>query len=53
MALVENSFNYDLFGAVGFERLATVVEGCRGFRFEYGDLDDALRTFDALAAAPS
>jgi HprK-related kinase A len=53
MALVENSFNYDLFGAVGFERLAAVVEGCRGFRFEYGDLDDALRTFDALAAAPS
>ena len=51
MSLIENAFNYDLFGAAGFERLATVIDGCRCFEFEYSDLHEALHAFDALAAA--
>ena len=51
MSLIENSFNYDLFGASGFQRLASVVDRCEAYHFEYSDLNDALRLFDALAAA--
>jgi HprK-related kinase A len=51
MALVQNAFNYDLFGAAGFERLAQVVDGCTAFEFEYADLDEALAVFSELAAA--
>ena len=51
MSLIENSFNYDLFGATGFQRLGSVVDRCEGYHFEYSDLNDALRLFNALAVA--
>jgi HprK-related kinase A len=49
MSLIENAFNYDLFGAPGFERLGKVIDRCSCFGFEYTDLQDALRVFDELA----
>jgi HprK-related kinase A len=49
MQLVENSFNYHLYGARGFELLAAMVDACRCFRFTYGRLEDAVSVFAALA----
>ncbi len=46
--LVENAFNYDIFGAAGFELLATVVDRSACFSFEYSDLDEAIACFDRL-----
>jgi hypothetical protein len=51
MTVVRNSTNYDIHEARGFELLASVVEGCRCFQFGYSTFDDAIRTFDELAAA--
>lgn len=50
MRLVDCAFNYAMQGRRGFELLANVVDGaeCRNFTYG-GDLDAALRTFDALA----
>jgi HprK-related kinase A len=50
MQLVENSFNYHLHGARGFNLLTSLVDGCHCFRFTYGRLEDAASTFAALAA---
>jgi HprK-related kinase A len=50
MQLVDNSFNYHLYGARGFDLLAALVNGCRCFRFTYGRLEDAAPMFAALAA---
>jgi HprK-related kinase A len=47
--LARNSFNCGTLGLVGFEALASLVESCACFDFEYGRLDDAIATFDALA----
>ncbi len=49
MALAENSFNYNLLGAAGFEALAGLVAGSRAYQFTYSALDDAIAAFDALA----
>lgn len=49
--LGDNSFNYSIHGKRGFEILAGFVEGCGCFDFTYSDLDDALRTFNALVPA--
>lgn len=48
MRLVENAFNYDIFGAEGFELLASVVDRSRCHEFEYGDLGEAVALFDRL-----
>jgi len=50
MRLVESAFNYSVLGRRGFDILAAVVEasGCHAFTYG-GQLDDAVRTFDALA----
>jgi HprK-related kinase A len=48
--LARNSFNYGTLGLVGFEAMSALVESCACFDFEYGQLDDAIATFDALAA---
>jgi len=50
IALIENAFNYDVFGSEGFELLGSVVDRSRAFTFEYGDLAEAVRRFDRLAA---
>lgn len=50
MALVENTFNFSVHGAVAFELLARTVEHCRCFEFTYSSLDEAVQVFDRLAA---
>ena len=47
--LARNSFNYGVLGRRGFDTMAGVVESCDCHDFVYGDLDDAMRVFDALA----
>lgn len=49
MHLVENAFNYDVFGAEGFELLGTVIDRSTCFTFEYGHLPDAIELFSKLA----
>jgi HprK-related kinase A len=53
LELGANSFNYMLLGRVGFETLARVVSMSDCHRFSYGDLDEAVAVFDALAAQPA
>lgn len=48
LRLIENSFNYSLLGAQGFEILARLVEQCDGAEFRYSDLDEAIARFDEL-----
>ncbi len=47
--LADNSFNYPVLGATGFETLGRLVDACAGFRFRYSSLDEAMRVFDELA----
>lgn len=51
MQLVQNTFNYSIHGPAGFATLAALLEGCDCYRFSYGNLDEAVATFDRLAAA--
>ena len=50
MSLATNSFNYNIAGTSGFDSLCSLVEHCQCLEFIYGDLDDAVRLFDRLAA---
>jgi hypothetical protein len=50
MQLIENAFNYDVFGNEGFDLLGDVVDRCRSYTFEYGDLAEAVARFDRLAS---
>lgn len=52
MHLVENAFNYDVFGREGFELLAGVVDRSRCFTFEYSSADEAAALFTSLADRP-
>lgn len=49
MALVENAFNYDVFGSDGFDLLASVVDRSDCFEFEYSSLPEAVAVFERLA----
>ena len=51
MRLAEGSFNLDIHGRLGFDTLAQIVRAsdCRDFR--YGDLDEAARLFERVAAS--
>lgn len=50
--LVESAFNYSMHGRHGFEVLADFVGASECHEFSYGgDLDDAVRRFEALAGA--
>lgn len=49
MQLVDNSFNYHLYGARGFELLTAVVDRCTCYRFTYSDLGEAAARFARLA----
>ncbi len=53
MHLVENAFNYDVFGAEGFELLGSVIDRSECFSFDYGHLPQAIEIFEQLASAPS
>jgi HprK-related kinase A len=49
MSLIENAFNYDVFGPEGFTLLGAVIDRCPCFTFEYGDLPQAIAQFNRLA----
>jgi len=46
--LSQNSFNYRILGATGFERLATLIRRCACFSAEYGRLDDIAAALEGL-----
>ena len=48
MRLIDNAFNYNVHGAVGFQTLADLVERSRSYEFEYASLDDAVRCLGGL-----
>lgn len=50
MRLVENAFNYDVYGVEGFELLGSVIDRSSCFSFEYGHLEEAVQVFDRLSA---
>lgn len=50
MELAANSFNYEVLGAVGFETVARLLEGCRCYRLQYGHLADAIDAIHGLCA---
>lgn len=52
MRLVENAFNYDVFGAEGFQVLGSLIDRSACFSFEYGHLPQAIAVFEQLATAP-
>ncbi|MDK6078697.1 HprK-related kinase A [Massilia varians] len=47
--MVDNAFNYAVLGGQGFDVLGRLVEGCSGYTFSYGRLDDAMAVFDGFA----
>jgi len=49
MHLVENAFNYDVFGAEAFQLLGSVIDRSLCFSFEYGHLPQAVQLFNRLA----
>jgi len=49
MRLVENAFNYDVFGIEGFGLLASVIDRSACFTFEYSRIDEAVDLFARLA----
>ena len=53
MNLIENAFNYDVFGLPGFELLRSVVDRSQCFSFEYSHLPDAIALFSRLADGQS
>ena len=53
MQLVENTFNYSIHGPAAFAALAALMDRCDCYSFTYGHLDEAVATFDRLAAGAS
>lgn len=49
--MADNTFNYPVLGAQGFDTLGRLVETCSGYTFSYGRLDDAMAVFDRFAGA--
>lgn len=48
--LAENAFNYSQLGELGFTTLARVIDQSETLSFTYDRLDDAVETFEELAA---
>lgn len=48
MRVAENSFNYSLLGARGFETLSGLIDASLCYDFTYSKLDEAIETFAAL-----
>ena len=49
LRLATNAFNYEKLGAIGFDTLKRLVDGCRCFRLEYSDLEQAVSALTLLA----
>lgn len=47
--IVNNSFNCNVLGRLGFDVVTQLVDQCDCYRFEYSDLDCAIEKFDLLA----
>ncbi|HZM35234.1 MAG TPA: HprK-related kinase A, partial [Burkholderiales bacterium] len=52
MHFVDSAVNYQFHGAQGFECLGALVASCDCYEFAYGELEEAVRLFAALAEAP-
>lgn len=52
MLLADQSFNYDIQGAAGFQAIGRLVDQCRCLEFTYSRLEDADLAFQALSAEP-
>ena len=50
MQLADNAMNYHILGRQGFETVGDLTLRCEHFSFRYGDLEEAMRVFDGLAA---
>lgn len=48
--VANHAFNYSLLGRRGFELNAALIDACDCWDFRYSRLDEALRTFEALAS---
>lgn len=48
MEIARQSFNYNVLGETGFNRLTDVVTKCDCYDFQYSNLDDAIRIMDGL-----
>jgi hypothetical protein len=46
--LSQNAFNYHLLGATGFEALKGLIQGCRCWSAEYGDLESIIPALERL-----
>jgi HprK-related kinase A len=47
--LADSSFNHNVVGREGFERLAAIVDGSTCHKLTYSDLDEAVALFDRMA----
>jgi HprK-related kinase A len=47
--MADNTFNYPVLGAQGFDTLGRLVDACAGYTFSYSRLDDAMAVFDRFA----
>lgn len=50
LQLADNAMNYHLLGTRGFAAVGRVIDRCRSHHFEYSRQDDAIATFERLAA---
>jgi HprK-related kinase A len=48
--LIENSFNYDVLAAEGFDAMCKLVNKVNSYEFRYSDLNEAIDTFDKLVS---
>ncbi|MGO9445620.1 MAG: HprK-related kinase A [Thiobacillaceae bacterium] len=51
MTVAEGSFNYGLLGEAGYHALTALVDASDCYQFEYSKMEDAVNTFEQLAAS--
>ena len=51
MRCAENGFNYSVLGAIGFETLADLIDGCACSELVFPDLESALDLLDGATGA--
>lgn len=49
LTAIDQSFNYDILGEIGFKALTKVIEQANCYDFKYSSTQDAVDTFEALA----
>jgi len=53
MLLAEQSFNYEVHGAQGFNAIGDLVDQCECYQFTYSRIEDAIAVFDELSLGES